>query len=1173
MKEKIERYAKGNFEYDNPSICLSEYEINITAEAGKITEGSFFVRNSVNKRMKGSVYSSDIHMKLVNPIFNDAENEIKYCFDASYLEAGAKVSGSFTIISDCGECTLNYNIAVEQGAIQLPGGRISGLDQFASLARMDWVEAKRIFRSEDFERIFLNEEQAYIYRHLIKSVSTSQALEEFLVSIQKKNPIYLEIEKLNLEYNAGKEDIVDKLVLTKNEWGYAEIRVSCDAPFIQLDQKYLWSDRFIGNSHHVIFTIDVRQLKKGNNYGHIYIKTPLQTLTVNVICNNNAGREPADSIQKKAKAELVSNYLNFRQNRIELRDYLDKAQAELKYLNGPDDGYLKELTRLHLAILAGKSDLAEAVIDQLSEEAAEMKREAPLDYCAYLYLNALYKKTADSIDEAAGTIRSYYLKGYNDWRMLWLLLYIDKRYERNRALVLEEIKEQYMDGCRSPIMYYEAICCYNEEPSLLRELSSFEIQAINYGTKCDMLSSELVSQFTYLAGRKKSFNPVIFHCLERLYDKYGTEDILFAICSLLIKGLRRTEKYFRWFRLGVRSQLKITGLYEYYMYSIREDYQEAIDQQVMLYYIYNSSLNEQKAALLYSNIIKYKKDNEHIYRSYFKRMEVFAGKMLEKHQINEHLAVLYNEFAGRIMHEDAMAEHLPHVIFRNELHCSNPNMVSATILYKELDTEETVQLENGKAQLNIFSDNYEIFFTDSFGNRYMQSVSYELKPYLKPEEYADHCIYKSHHPMLLLYMYDRYQKGQQEDADTVDLIERVLEIDGLAPGLKAQCLIALIKHYDEVDNEERLMSCLDSLNMSYLSADERVRHISLMIERSYYDLALRAIEIFGQDGLALNLLIKLCSGWLHTYGTDEKNPLILSLCYFIFDGSKYDDIILAYLVKYYRGSTGSMLRLLQAAKDFELDSYRLAQRLLAQMLFSENHIEESFAIFCDYYRDVSNRLLVRAFLTYHAYRYLIHNHEIADGIFPLMRRELSYEENEVCMLAWLKKNAANHELSETDMRFAEINIERLVRKGIIMPFFLEYKDRLCLPDTTLGKHYITYVSRPGNQVYIHYNTGYGKEYITERMPDIFMGIHMKELVLFYNDEVRYYISEETPEGIKKGDECSFRYVCDVTDEPTKYNQINKMLIALDKKLDAELLDMMENYLKTEYMIGACFRQI
>lgn len=1172
MKEKIERYAKGNFDFDNPSVSLSEYEQNITAEAGKITEGSFIVRNSTNKRMKGSVYSSDNHMKLVNSVFNDIENEIKYLFDARYLKEGDKISGCFTILSDCGEATLNYNVAVEQGYVQLPGGKISNLDQFVSLARMDWVEAKKIFRSEDFERIFLNEEQACIYRHLIKSVSTSQALEEFLTAIQKKNPIYLEVEKSNLEYNAGKEDIVDKLVLTKNEWGYSEIRVSCDAPFIQLDQKYLWSDRFIGNSHQVIFTIDAGQLKRGKNCGHIFIKTPLQTLTVNVICHNNAERK-TDRLQKKAKAELVANYLNFRQNRIELKDYIDRVQAELKYLQGSDDGYLMELFRLHLAVLAGKSDLAQALIARLSEDVADMKKNFVTDYCVYLYLNALFCKTTPAVEEAAKTIRSYYMKGYNDWQMLWLLLYTDKRYEKNRVLILEEIKEQYMDGCRSPVMYYEAICCYNEEPSLLRELSGFEIQAINYGTKNDMISLGLVGQFTYLAGRKKSFNPVIYRCLERLYEKYGTEDILFAICSLLIKGLRRAEKYFKWFRLGVRSRLKITGLYEYYMYSVSEDYQEAIDQQVMLYYIYNSSLSEQKTSLLYSNIIKYKKDIEHIYRSYCKRMEVFAGKMLEKHMINEHLAVLYNEFADRIMYEDDMAEHLPYVIFRNELCCSNPNMVSVTILYKELDAEETIQLQDGRAQLDIFSDNYEIFFADSFGNRYIKSVGYELKPYLNPEVYADNIIKKCSHPMLLLYMYDRYKKGLQLNTDAIGLTEKVIEIGTLAPGLKAQCLMSLINYYNEANNEERLLACLEGLDLGCISTEERIRCIGLMIEHSYYDRALRAIEIFGYDGLALNLLIKLCSGWLHKYGTDEKNPLLLNLCYFIFSKSKYDDIIMAYLVKFYRGSTGSMLALLKAAREFELDSHRLAQRLLVQMLFCENYIEESFVVFCDYYRDISNRLLVRAFLTYHAYRYLVHNHDIADGIFPLMRRELSYEENDLCLLAWLKRNAANRELSETDLRFAEINIERLAGKGIIMPFFLEYKDRLSLPDTLIGKHYITYVSRPGNQVYIHYNLGYGKEYLTERMPDIFMGIHMKELVLFYNDEVRYYISEETPEETINSEECSFRCICDVTDEPTRYNQINKMLIALENKQDEELLEMMQNYLRTEYMTGACFRQI
>lgn len=1176
LKEKIERFAKGIFEYDSPSISLSENELNITAEAGKLAEGSFTVKNSAGRKIKGSVYSSDIRMKLLNPVFNDAENEIRYIFDASYLKAGDHVSGFFTIISDYGERTLAFNITVEHGYIQTPGGKISDLDQFAALARMDWVEAKRVFRSEDFEKNYLNEEQTCIYRYLVKSVSTSQALEEFLISVHKKTPIMLEIDKTSLEYRAGKEDIVDRLVLTKTGWGYAEIRVSCDAPFIQLDQKYLWADRFIGNTHQIIFTIDTKQLKNGNNYGHIYIKTPLQTLTVSVLCNNSSGRTATGRQQSKAWAELVKSYLSLRQNRIELKDYLEKANGVLKCLTNPEDAYLKELLKLHLAIMAGKSDLAKSLIDQLTGGEADIKKKSVLEYCFYLYLNALYHKTEYAVELAAETIRSYYIKGYNDWRLLWLLLYTDKSYAKNKAAMLEDIKDQFMDGCRSPVIYYEALCCYNEEPSLLRELTAFEIQAINYGAKTGMLTSELVRQFTYLAGKKKTFNPVVYYSLERLFEKYRTDDILSAICSLLIKGMKRSGKYFKWFRLGVLSQLKINGLYEYYMYSINDDYKDAIDHPVMLYYVYNSNLSEQKMALLYANIIRNKNYHENIYKSYYRRMELFAKRMLERHQISDSLAQLYNEFASRIMADEAMVEHLPYVIFRNEISCANPNMVSVTILYKELETEETIQLVEGKAQLDIYSQNYEIFFNDAFGNRYIESVKYELKPYLDPKEYAGFCLEKSRHPMLLLYMYDclcSKRTQQQMERETIELIERVLEIDGLAREVKNHCLVTLIRHYDETDNDERLEACLDLLDLGCLAPEERTGHIILMINRSYYDKALKAIELFGFEELPLNILIRLCSGWLHDYGTEEKQPVLLSICYFIFANKKYDDIILAYLVKFYRGTTSSVLSLLQAVKGFELDSCKLAQRLLVQMLFCENHMEESFAVFCDYYRDASNRLLVRAYLTYHAYRYLVHDHEIDDGLFPLMRRELCYEENEICLLAWLKRNAGEKELSETDLKFAELNIERLVRKGIILPFFLEYKDRLGLPDALIGRHYITFVSRPGNQVYINYRTGYQKEYVTDRMQDIFMGIHMKELVLFYDDEVSYYITEETAEGSRSTQEHSIRFECELSDEPTKYNHINKMLIALEKRDGEGLLEMMESYLKTEYKIDACFRQI
>lgn len=105
-----------------------------------------------------------------------------------------------------------------------------------------------------------------------------------------------------------------------------------------------------------------------------------------------------------------------------------------------------------------------------------------------------------------------------------------------------------------------------------------------------MLTKEAAQQYTYLANKKKASRPIVFKGLEKLYDEYGTTEILSAVLSMLIKGMKKEEKYFNWYRLGVDAQLRITELYEYYMYTISDTMQGPLAQQVLLYFIYNSSL-------------------------------------------------------------------------------------------------------------------------------------------------------------------------------------------------------------------------------------------------------------------------------------------------------------------------------------------------------------------------------------------------------------------------------------------------------------------------------------------------------------------------------------------------------------------------------------------------------
>ncbi len=1176
MKEKIERFSKGDFEYELPFICLSEEEISITVEAGKILKDSFIISNSAGKRMKGVVYSSHKLLQVENPRFDDTENTVYYQFNAAYLKEGDRITGELNIVCDCGEKVLPFLVQAEGSYCMTSLGKIKDLFQFTNLARMDWPEAKKVFRSEDFERIFLSNEDRYrfVYNNLIKSISTSQALEEFLITIHKKPVIRLEIDKEKAEYLVNRELITDKLVLTKNHWGFAEIRVSTDASFIQLDQKFLWSDRFIGNTHMVSYSIDPKSLKPGNNFGCIYIKTSQQTIAVEIVCKYKKEDGKTSELRQLQKLDygLVHNYLNLCLNKISHGEYLAQAETLLRRMPGPEINRFRELMRIHLSIAAGKNKIAEELIGDMAADELSLKRKSVLEYCTYLYLDALYHKDEDTIKFAVASIRRYYDTGYNDWRLLWLLLNVDKQYEKNKDVKLGDIQEQFNAGCHSPILYYEAMCIYNEEPFLLRELGDFEIQILNFGIKNWMISRETAQQYTYLAVKLKSFHPVVFHGLERLYKEYGTKELLSAICSILIKGMKKEEKYFHWYRLGVESQLRITELYEYYMYSIRDDVKELLAQPVLLYFIYNSSLTEKKKAFLYANIIRNKDKCETIYRTYYKKMEVFTAKMLERHYINRDLAVLYREFMGKGMSTEE-AGHMPYVLYRHELVCNNPDIVNAVVVHKEFGPEESIPLVDGMAQADIYTENVEIFLVDSFGNRYVESVEYTLTPYLKSEEFESCLLEHSDHPMLLLHLFDRYQRYLILTDTAINIRKKVFQMEGLAKEYVNSCCETLIDYYYDNYDDEQLEYYLSKVDLFQVRPSQRAKFLEFMVIRTFYNEVLEALQSFGMEGIPINRLVKLCSGWLQTPDAGKNNEYMVLLCHYVFIHNKYDVAILQYLLRYYNGSTRDMFKLWQAAKSFELDAHLLEERLLTQMLFAESYIEDSFLVFDTYYKDITNHMLVRAFLTFYAYKFLIHDQVIDEKLFPVMKRELNYEENDVCLLAWLKHNAANPALTQQELTFTEYHITRFVRKGIIMPFFQEYRYRVALPDRIIDKYYITYHCDPRKQVYIHYRLlkNDDTEFATERMPNIYMGIHLKEYILFYHEALQYYITEEAQEDTNITESLHIQYESITLEaDESNYNQINLMLMAQEMKDDSTLLDLMENYIKKEYMIDACF---
>ena len=113
------------------------------------------------------------------------------------------------------------------------------------------------------------------------------------------------------------------------------------------------------------------------------------------------------------------------------------------------------------------------------------------------------------------------------------------------------LEEQFSYGCRSPILYLEAMNLLNDSPSILTHLDNYELFVLEYGAKKQIISLNLIDQIVYLSMRVRNFDMKLFRILKSCYEIRENSDVLEAIVSLLIKGGKTAPFAFEWYKKGV----------------------------------------------------------------------------------------------------------------------------------------------------------------------------------------------------------------------------------------------------------------------------------------------------------------------------------------------------------------------------------------------------------------------------------------------------------------------------------------------------------------------------------------------------------------------------------------------------------------------------------------------
>lgn len=1166
MKIRIEQLLNDKFEYDVPKLMFSEKEIHAVVQHGSKGQGIFYMGTREDVKIRGFAVSS--HRRFVPGIerFSGTDIQIPYGIDAVGLPQGAGCKGELILLTNLGEYHIPFSIQVEEAKPQSSIGQIGSREDFVRLARMNFPEAYRLFTAPSFLEIpgFQDEKACTLYAGMSREPVTYQHLEEFLVGLGEKEPVRVSLGKTQAEYYQVAETVQESFEIRKSGWGHLRLEVEVTGDFIQADKRVVTEEDFIGSSYHLEYRIEADSLGQGKKFGKIRIKTAYESLDFLIIASLSPDIQvDVEFYEKKQKLKLYKMYLEFR---LHQQDYKVWVKESLEVLGQmAEAGCDYPIYQVYEAYVYYMDDQIGQAKEILLKYQDKNFTEDDLELAGlYLYVCHLAGLLKDR-GKVAHKLRILYRQKPNSFLLLWVLEQLDDELLLSTSKTLYHMEEQYNYGSRSPLLYLETFRMVEKDISLLPHLDSFWVQVLLFAARNEMVNEEIAVRIAYLSDYKKNFEPCLFKLLEHLYQQFPRQDILEAVCKLILKGNPREKRFFPWFSKAVEENLRITGLFEYYMDTLEPDSQRMLPRNLCIYFLYNSTISDQKRALLYANIIRHREEDPQSYASYRKMIKEFSQRRLQSGAMDENYAVLYYECM-----EELEAEELQKIVFTHRLYCDRPDIRRVVICHGPLLEEEVYPCVNGLAYPQIYSEDAVILFEDNRKCRYEAAVDYNLRELFDKEMLEYCCRENAQHPGFLLNRCS--QGGSQEEQ--VEVFLRISRSDAFIPAYRRKMRKRLLDYYQAAE-EGQAEKFLSSLDVDEYVEVDKVQLAEMFIEHGLYEKAYEIYCEYGLEGVRLEAMVKLCSRLILSRDFEEDEELT-ALAVYVFQNKKYDEVIIQYLMRYYIGPVSSLYRLWTGARDFQMDTYQLEEGILAESVFVRDYFWEGSQVLEHYVRHKGKEQIIISYLTFWAYGYFVWKKPMPEYVAQYLG--LTYEWGWplalVCRLALFAYLSEKRKLDDSQSRQLQELLEECYHRNLTFAFFRK------LPRDLLGiyqlddKVFVECVVSPRAKVTIHYaldtGMGGGREYRQEPLPNLFEGIHGRAFTLFYGEAIHYYFTIELDGKVKKTNEKTLTKSMSHQARETKYQMLNEILAAKKLgKVDA-LKEKMTRYLEQEKFVENMF---
>ena len=1192
MRERINRLARGIVESAVPELVIKPDRVEAMIPAGQIIRGELSVTSNNNVHIKGLAYSDDERVKVLTGAFGGQRNRILYEVNTRYAEHGDEIKGSFYLVTNGGEREIPYSLRIQAGSPEENLGSLKTARDFAALAKRDPDTALRMFEYQDFtDAPFMQDARTRaIYEGLKGRSGRRSLLEEFLVALHAKDPVRLSVDARDREYENVSAPVSDSVELRMNGWGHVSAEVRTDAPFIRLAVQKVTDRDFDGGRCRIAYQIQPEFLHGGRNFGTICLQTPGETFFIPIEAEKGgasegrsrviSGEEQADRIRL---GHVLSLRLDYEIGAGDRDLLLNRMMSETEAIRADYPGDMRiRLMQAELLLLNGRRENGGLVLKEARDHVLRNRERRVEDYCYYQYLQNLSQPTREGQDSLIRYVRKLLWEdGFKSPWLFLLLMRIDGSLAQNPLELYRSLEEIYQGGSSSPFVYGAACRLVEENPGLLVKMGDFELQFLYMGARKRILSRETAGKAAGFLLGLKYYRRLAVRLAMLLYEMYPELELLEAVCSLLIKGDRRGPDAFLWYEKALGSRVNLTRLYEYFLYSLPENYGHILPKEVLLYFSYDKDLDDRSRSVLYQNILQYMNPSAELYQTYLRHMEAFAMDQLFAGKINSRLAVIYEHMIYKDMIDSRVAQVLPGILKSCRITCEDPRMKYVIVRSEELMEEAAYLLEQGSAYVPVFSGHPIFFFQDAYGGRYLDVKHRRIPVMDRPELLAQCGEICPDHPMLKL---DRCLKVLEKgigDGGEAKLLEEVMAQMKLNPVFERRIVKEVTDYYCRAAGNEKgagAFNCTYLIQMDKKPLGERQRQqiCETLISQNYMREAYEMVREYGSQYIPADKLMKLCARTILQQLFDE-DPLLLTLTWRAFRAGAFDGVMLDYLCEHFNGTVSQMYEVLIQGVGAKVETYDLEERLLCQMLFT-GCCEQMDSVFDLYMsRKKTRESVVKAYFTQKSIGYFLEDEKADPRVFSYLKKAfLGAGDREkmptIYLLALTRYFSTLESLDEEERGLCRSMTAALIKEGLIFPYTRDLSRHVPIPEDILDKSMIEYRgSREQAPELMLRILPQEKELHGEEMRRVYQGIYVKEKVLFEGEMMEYQIYDRIQGERRCVGNGTLRCDHKLEDrENSRFACLNRMGAALDEKDEKALFGAMEDYLKKSAVLGRLF---